>query len=60
MAESSLEERDKSRAVRPMFSSIAGRYDLLNHILSANLDRRWRRLCALAVLIVAEAADRSV
>ncbi len=27
-----------------MFRSIAPRYDLLNHLLSANLDRRWRRL----------------
>ncbi|MGH2667820.1 MAG: ubiquinone/menaquinone biosynthesis methyltransferase, partial [bacterium] len=30
--------------VRGMFRSIAPRYDLLNHLLSANLDRRWRRL----------------
>jgi demethylmenaquinone methyltransferase/2-methoxy-6-polyprenyl-1,4-benzoquinol methylase len=29
--------------VRAMFSAIAPRYDLLNHLLSLNLDRRWRR-----------------
>jgi demethylmenaquinone methyltransferase/2-methoxy-6-polyprenyl-1,4-benzoquinol methylase len=29
-----------------MFASIARRYDLLNHLLSLNLDRRWRRLAA--------------
>ena len=28
-----------------MFAAIAGRYDFLNHFLSANIDRRWRKIC---------------
>lgn len=39
------ESREPGR-VRGMFDSIAARYDLLNHLLSANLDRRWRRQAA--------------
>ncbi|HJQ20401.1 MAG TPA: ubiquinone/menaquinone biosynthesis methyltransferase [Gemmatimonadaceae bacterium] len=34
---------DKRAYVRAMFSDIAPRYDLLNHLLSLNIDRRWRR-----------------
>jgi demethylmenaquinone methyltransferase/2-methoxy-6-polyprenyl-1,4-benzoquinol methylase len=30
-----------SRAIREMFTSIAPRYDLLNHVLSCNVDRLW-------------------
>jgi demethylmenaquinone methyltransferase/2-methoxy-6-polyprenyl-1,4-benzoquinol methylase len=35
---------DKSpRRIRQMFGEIARRYDLLNHLLSAGMDRWWRR-----------------
>ena len=36
-------EIQHAAAVREMFSGIAGRYDLLNHLLSLNIDKRWRR-----------------
>src|SRR5713226_4051869 len=39
-------EAAHSKAVRKMFASIAGRYDLLNHVLSLNIDKRWRRIVA--------------
>jgi demethylmenaquinone methyltransferase/2-methoxy-6-polyprenyl-1,4-benzoquinol methylase len=35
-----------ARAVREMFTAIAPRYDLLNHLLSANTDKLWWRRTA--------------
>ena len=34
---------DKAPAVRAMFAEIAPSYDRLNHLLSLNIDKRWRR-----------------
>jgi len=38
------EGENRERQVRTLFSEIAPRYDLLNHVLSLNIDRRWRRI----------------
>ncbi len=43
---------DKAARVRKMFEQIAPRYDLLNHTLSLNVDKRWRRF------VVEKLADR--
>ena len=37
-------EKQAAQWVERMFSQIAFRYDLLNHLLSFNIDRSWRRL----------------
>jgi demethylmenaquinone methyltransferase / 2-methoxy-6-polyprenyl-1,4-benzoquinol methylase len=53
------DEAGAAEAVRRMFDSIAPRYDLLNHLLSANVDRLWWRRAARrfrAVLALPEAS----
>jgi demethylmenaquinone methyltransferase/2-methoxy-6-polyprenyl-1,4-benzoquinol methylase len=44
-----------ARQIRQMFSLIAPRYDLLNHLLSLNIDKSWRRQ---AVQLLRDAAAR--
>jgi len=48
----------KSEYVRRIFSEIAPRYDLLNHLLSLNIDRRWRRKAIAALHIERRPAGR--
>jgi len=40
------DQQAAARAVREMFTAIAPRYDLLNHLLSMNVDRLWWRRAA--------------
>jgi demethylmenaquinone methyltransferase/2-methoxy-6-polyprenyl-1,4-benzoquinol methylase len=40
------DESHAAEAVQEMFNAIAPRYDLLNHVLSANIDRLWWRRTA--------------
>jgi demethylmenaquinone methyltransferase/2-methoxy-6-polyprenyl-1,4-benzoquinol methylase len=44
--EGARDQSSAARAVREMFTSIAPRYDLLNHVLSFNVDRMWWRRTA--------------
>jgi demethylmenaquinone methyltransferase / 2-methoxy-6-polyprenyl-1,4-benzoquinol methylase len=38
-----VNDKGKAAQVREMFGEIAPRYDFLNHALSLNIDKRWRR-----------------
>ena len=49
MPENGSAAKEHAGRVREMFSSIANRYDLLNHLLSGNVDKRWRRIVAMRV-----------
>ena len=48
---------DTARAVQDMFGRVARRYDLLNHLLSARFDTRWRSVTARELREVLERPD---
>src|SRR5579864_4761678 len=54
------DETSAAQAVREMFNSIAPRYDLLNHLLSANIDRLWWRRTASRFRAILEDADAAI
>jgi demethylmenaquinone methyltransferase/2-methoxy-6-polyprenyl-1,4-benzoquinol methylase len=53
-------EADAGRQVREMFTQIAPRYDLLNHLLSLQLDRLWRARVARRLHSILERPDALV
>jgi demethylmenaquinone methyltransferase/2-methoxy-6-polyprenyl-1,4-benzoquinol methylase len=55
-----VDEADAAVAVRQMFDSIAPRYDLLNHVLSANVDRLWWRRAARRFATVLALPEASI
>lgn len=58
--EGATNEQDASRRVREMFTRIAPRYDLLNHLLSAQMDRRWRARTAAELQHILQREDATV
>jgi len=50
-------EADASRKVRDMFSQIAPRYDFLNHFLSFQTDRLWRKRTARVLRPILQRPD---
>jgi demethylmenaquinone methyltransferase/2-methoxy-6-polyprenyl-1,4-benzoquinol methylase len=53
-------EADASRKVREMFSQIAPRYDFLNHFLSIEIDRVWRKRTARLLRPILQRPDAIV
>jgi len=58
--EGATTEAEASKKVREMFTQIAPRYDLLNHLLSFELDRLWRARAAKHLRPILERPDALV
>ena len=58
--EGAQDPESASRAVREMFTAIAPRYDLLNHLLSANIDKLWWRRTARTFSAILARPDAKV
>ncbi len=53
-------EKQAAQWVREMFAEIAPRYDLLNHVLSFNIDRGWRKALLKRVTPILKRRDARV
>src|SRR5712664_2216249 len=60
LPEGAVNEADASRRVREMFTQIAPRYDMLNHVLSLQMDRMWRARTAKILRPILERADAKI
>jgi demethylmenaquinone methyltransferase/2-methoxy-6-polyprenyl-1,4-benzoquinol methylase len=60
LPEGATTEADASRKVREMFSQIAPRYDFLNHFLSVEIDRIWRKRTARQLRPILQRPDAIV
>lgn len=58
--EINAKEAAHTKAVREMFSGIAGKYDFINHFLSLNIDKRWRRIVSNVLRDVLDRDDAVV
>jgi len=58
--EGATNEQEASHRVRDMFTRIAPRYDLLNHLLSGQMDRLWRARVARQMRPILERRDAVV
>jgi demethylmenaquinone methyltransferase / 2-methoxy-6-polyprenyl-1,4-benzoquinol methylase len=60
LPEGARDQASAAQAVQEMFSAIAPRYDLLNHVLSLNIDRLWWRRTARRFAGILARADVQV
>lgn len=54
------DEAAASRYIRKLFTDVSGRYDLLNHVLSFQIDRYWRRATARRFRAILDRPDARV
>lgn len=53
-------EIEHAKAVKEMFSGIATKYDFLNHFLSVNIDKRWRKKVSASLSDILQNPDATV